>query len=201
MRPLLSLLVASILTIPAVAQPPVPPPTRYELAPQLQTFGQATPKETLASAIKVIEKERFDFLAAQLIEYKFIDSRVRDRAKPLEEAIDADLRKQREEQRQDPIRFPLATRLPDDPKEFAAIVEKLAKQRAFKLIVKDVRGTFIEHPDHVKDFKKFLREGIFTETGDSASCTHREIKDRAIYFKKIGEWWTIEDKQKPETKN
>jgi histone deacetylase complex regulatory component SIN3 len=193
------LMLMGLITVSAVAQPPVPPPIRYEVSPQLQTFAQSTPKETLASAIKLLEKERFDYLAAQIIDHKFIDSRVRDRAKPLEEAIDADLRREREVQRQDPIRFPLGKRLPDDPKEFTAIVEKIATDRAFKLVVKDIRGTFTEHPDHLKDFRKFLREGIFTETGETASCTHKDIKDRAIYFRKAGEYWTIDDKQKADT--
>lgn len=195
MRQILSGLMVLIVTSAILAQPPAPPPTRYEIPPQLQTFAVATPKDVLASAIKLIEKEKFDYLAAQIIDYKFMDARVRERADPLKDTIDADLRRERDTQRQDPVRFPPGSRLPDDPKEFAAIVDRLATQKAFKLVVKDVRGTFLEHPDHLKDFRKFLREGIFTETGETASCTHKDYKDRAISFRKIGEHWTIEDKK------
>ena len=193
-------LIASVtlaLVTPGLAQDQPTPPIRYELAPQLLVYSQATPKETLASAIKLIERQKFDYLAAQIIDYKFIDSKVRERAVPLEEAIEASLRAQREVERQDPLRYPLGTRLPDDPDLFRKLVIASAQQRAFRLVVRDVRANFEENPDHLKEFRIFLRGGVFNETGDTASCTFRDFKDRAVYFRKIGGFWTIEDRQKP----
>jgi hypothetical protein len=50
---------------------------RYGIAPDLKTFPQTTPKETLASVLKAVEMKRFDYLAAQLADPVFIDDRVK----------------------------------------------------------------------------------------------------------------------------
>jgi hypothetical protein len=49
---------------------------RYGIAPDLVTFPQKTPQETLASVLKAAETKRFDYLDAQLADPAFIDDRV-----------------------------------------------------------------------------------------------------------------------------
>jgi hypothetical protein len=49
---------------------------RYGIAPDLVTFPQKTPQETLGSVLKAAETKRFDYLDAQLADPVFIDDRV-----------------------------------------------------------------------------------------------------------------------------
>jgi hypothetical protein len=50
--------------------------TRYGIAPDLKTYPQATPKETLASLLKAVESKRVDYAVAQLADPAFVDDRV-----------------------------------------------------------------------------------------------------------------------------
>jgi hypothetical protein len=51
--------------------------TRYGIPADLRTYPQGTARETLASALKAADAGRFDYLAAQLADPRFIDDRVR----------------------------------------------------------------------------------------------------------------------------
>jgi hypothetical protein len=72
-------IVAGLLAISA--GPPADAPkklaNRYGLAADLKTYPQATPKEALGSALKAVEKKRFDYLVAHLADPDFVDDRVR----------------------------------------------------------------------------------------------------------------------------
>jgi hypothetical protein len=50
---------------------------RYAVERDLKSFPQATPQEALASILKAIDLNRFDYLVAQLADPTFIDPRVR----------------------------------------------------------------------------------------------------------------------------
>lgn len=54
---------------------------RHGFEPDLKTYPQATPKETLASLIAAIENKRIDYVLAQLTEPEWVDSRVKDSGK------------------------------------------------------------------------------------------------------------------------
>lgn len=198
MRVVWGVAILLVVAMPLQAQKPEPPPVRYEVVPQLASYPQSTPKEALATLIKLVEKEKFEYLAAHIIDYKFIDSKVRDRSKLYLDEIDANYRALRDVQRADPVRYPPGSRLPDDPQAFAAIVETAAKQKAFRFVAKDIRAIFAENPENLKDFRKFLREGNFSEAADTATVSHLQIKNKAVFFKKVGDYWTIEDRQTPD---
>jgi hypothetical protein len=53
------------------------PAPRYGVAADPKTYPQATPQETLASALKAVDDKRFDYLVAQLSDPAFVDDRVR----------------------------------------------------------------------------------------------------------------------------
>ncbi len=179
----------------AVAQPEkTPPQPRFGVAPNLVGYPQANLKDALNSAIRAIEREKYDYLAAHLLDAKFVDARVADRAKLLETGVDQELRIVRENQRKDSD-VPLREQLPSDPSLFADVVKEEARNRAFKFVIKDVRQHLTEHPEYLKDFKRFLRDGQFTDSGDTANATLRDLKDKQLNFKKVANRWFIEDRQ------
>src|SRR5690349_20692533 len=51
--------------------------TRYGIPADLRTYPRGTPRRALASAPKAADAGRFDYLAAQLADPRFIDDRVR----------------------------------------------------------------------------------------------------------------------------
>jgi hypothetical protein len=71
---LVALLGGLALATPPHAAPPAE--TRYEIALDLKTYPQSTPKEALASIIKAVENKRVDYLVAQLADPVFVDDRV-----------------------------------------------------------------------------------------------------------------------------
>ncbi len=62
------------------AQAPQEPaaPKRYAIEANLKTYPQATPKETLESVLAAIERQRIEYLLAQLTDPEFVDKRVQE---------------------------------------------------------------------------------------------------------------------------
>ena len=176
-----------------------PPPARYGVPPNLDLFPQDSPKAALSSAVKAVEKGRTDYLAAHLIDPKFIDDRVTERAKSLEKEVAADMRALREVQVQNPAAASREDRVPADPKGFDEAVRREAARRAFRLVAQDIRGTLDENPDHLKDLRRFLREGQITDAGDTASATLRGVADPQVHFRKAGNRWYVQDRKRAET--
>ena len=184
------LLLAATLT---VGQTP-PAGARYGVRPVPDQFGQATPKAALESAVKVIDRGRFDYLAAHLLEPAFIDAKVGERARRVEGDVEREFRRLRDVQRQD-RGLSGDVRLPDDPAAFKQRVEIEARDRGFRQLVADVRATLAENPDHLAELRRFLRTGQVLEAGDTASFGLKDVKDRAVYLKRTAAGWHLEDRR------
>ena len=199
MRTVATLTILLLTGVTALAQDaPLPVPPRYKVVANVEVYPQRTPKEALASALKAIEREKFDYLTAHLIDPRFVDARVEDRARLIETEVDRDLRQVRTEQRQNPALVQLAERLPDDPKLFAEDVAKEARLRAFRLVARDIRANLLENPDSAKLLRQFLREGAFVDGGETSTATLKDQKDRSVFFRRVGDRWFVEDRQQPE---
>jgi hypothetical protein len=74
MRPLPVLLVAILLVVPAAGQGGT---KRHGIAADTKKYPQATAKEALASIIKAIKANDYDYLTAQLSDPDFVDDRVK----------------------------------------------------------------------------------------------------------------------------
>jgi hypothetical protein len=166
--------------------------------PNLDLFPQNTPQVALSSAVKAVEKGRTDYLAAHLIDPAFIDPKVAERARSMEKDVAADLRALREAQARDPAATPREDRVPADPKGFDEAVRREAARRAFRLVAQDIRGTLDENPDHLKQLRRFLREGQVTDAGDTASATLRGVRDRQVNFRRVDNRWYVQDRKQPE---
>jgi hypothetical protein len=75
-----------------------------------------------------------------------------------------------------------------------------ARDRAFKRLQGDLREKLTDDPQSVKDLRRIAREGTFADADASASATHPEVKGRALFFKKLGDRWFLENRQATEEK-
>ena len=175
-----------------------PLPPRYGVPANLDLFPQDSPKAALSSVVRAVERGRTDYLVAHLIDPAFVDARVADRARLLEKQVEEDLRALRERQLDNPALAPREDRVPADPKGFAEAVRREAERRAFRLVARDIRATLDENPDHLKDLRRFLRDGQITDAGDTATAAVGAVKDRAVFFRRAGNRWYVQDRKRPE---
>ncbi|MGL6095947.1 MAG: hypothetical protein ACRC7O_09150 [Fimbriiglobus sp.] len=176
---------------PAAPAPAPPPPAdRYNIAANLGVYPQTTPQAAVASVVRALDKDRAEYLAAQLLDPAFIDARVAERAHVLELGVDRELRIQRDQQRGSPV----GERLPYEPVAFDTIVRAEAKQRAFRQVVADIRENLAESPDYLKDLRRFARAGQIVDPGDgTAKLVLKDAPDRSVFFVKQGDRWFVQN--------
>ncbi|QEL18180.1 hypothetical protein [Limnoglobus roseus] len=196
--------VTILLTLPAFAAAQttaakVAP--RYGIAINTRTFTQTTAKETLTSAIKAVEENRFDVLVAHLIDPKVTEARAAENGRLLENEVEKDLQQVREKQRANPINVASEEKLPFEPMAFAQFVKAEAKVRGFKAAIEEVRQKFAGDTSLIPEMKRFLRDGDFTNTPDGAKVTLKDAKGKAIFFTKVNDRWFIEDRKEDATKD
>jgi len=75
------LVVAAVGAVAHAQEKKENPPTRYDVVGDAETYPQGSPKETLTSIAKAIERERIDYLLAHLSDPQFVDAKVKDLGK------------------------------------------------------------------------------------------------------------------------
>jgi hypothetical protein len=203
MRPVLAavvLLGAAALARPQQGPPaaPLDPQPRFEVQPRLKTYPQGTAKQALQSAVEAIEKGEAKYLVAHLMDPPFVDARLGDRARQYEPVVDVEFARLREVQKANPDRYPAATRLPNDPGQFRAAVAAEAQKRAFAQLVRDVEDKLSDDPQVLRDLRRILVGGTSDNGDPVARFSHPEIKDRALFVRKTGDRWYLENRQADE---
>jgi hypothetical protein len=168
---------------------------RYDIAPLLKLYPQNTAKAALESAVKAAEKGRFDYLAAHLMEPGFVDAESVNRGKALAADVEAELRIRRQREKDIGSDLPRDLRVPHEPEPFAKLVASESQVRGFQRFIADIREKAFHDPGQLKDLRRFARDGTIEETGDTAKVSLRDINDRAVYLKKIGQRWYVENRQ------
>jgi len=189
----------------AWCQPPggeVPKDTdpRFGFPVRLKAFPQDTAKRALASTVEAIERSDLPYLVAHLMDPGFVDLRLGDRAKQFEAPAEQELSRQRDAQIRNPEKYKPEERLPTDRVKFAALIVAKSRELAFKQLVRDVEDKLLNDPQSIKDMKKILKDGKFEDVETGAKATHPDVKDRAVYFRKIGERWFLENRQEEQPK-
>jgi hypothetical protein len=184
------------MTATATAQRPADaqPAQRFNVVYNDRFFPQTTPKAALASLVRAADLAQFDYIASYLMDEKLADEKIAEGAKEVEAAVERDLRAQREQERADPFKPAPENRLSLDPAEFAKRVQAEATSRGYAQLVRELRERFAEDPSHIRDLQRFLREGEVTMTEATAKMTLKADKGRAIFFKKAGNRWFLEDR-------
>jgi hypothetical protein len=150
MRVGLVLCVGLVLVAASAAQQ-ADAPKRYNIARNLDSYPQATPKEALASVLTAIENKRVDYLLAHLADPDFVDKRVRE--------------------------------------VYGGDFDELVKESTTKLH---------DSPAAVKELQRFLKEGEWESGEGTATAKLKDVADRQVTMKKIGDRWFLENQQKPD---
>ena len=178
---------------PDLVSPKAPEP-RYGVKPRLKQYPQGSPKVALKSAVAALDGADYPYLVAQLLDPKFVDDAVTERAKLIEPGVLAELAQLRDLQRANPGRFTPDERIPLDAQAFARLVISTARERAFKVLLKDVQQRLTDDPQSVKEMRRMLSDGSFADSDPAATATHPDVKGRALYFKKVNDRWFIENR-------
>jgi hypothetical protein len=67
----------------------------------------------------------------------------------------------------------------------------------FEGLVKLVADRFAEDPEAAKQLRRVASDGVWEESADGATAKHPEIKNRQVFFRKVGSRWFLEDRTKP----
>ena len=64
----------------------------------------------------------------------------------------------------------------------------------------DPRDKFRDDRESVKELRRIARDGIFTDADPASKAEHPMVKGRAVYLKKIGDRWFVQNRQTEEEK-
>jgi hypothetical protein len=178
---------------PRVARKPV---VRYGVTENYEFYPQGTAKDALATAARVLENQRYEYLVAHLIDPAVVDAKVAERAAALEGDIEKGLAAVREEQRRNPRAVASrAEMLPLTPDEFSQRVKAEAEKRAFAAVVRAVADNLGESPENVRLLAKFARDGVAAEGAGGVTVTLKDVPAKKVFLKQVGNRWFVEDRQ------
>jgi len=193
------LLLVTTTTLARTQPPPKPidktPKPRYGVAIKLKTYPQDTPRKALVSAVDAVEKGDTAYLVAHLLDPGFVDLRLNDRVKQFEANVELELSQQRDFQLANRDRFAPEDRLPTDRAKFEALIQDRSRLLAFRQVIRDVEEKLLNDPQALKDLRKIMRDGAFTDEPGGAKATHPDVKDRVLYFRKIDDRYFLENRQ------
>jgi hypothetical protein len=179
MRPLFSLAVGLVLAAAAAGQD-VPP--RFGILHNPDLYKQDTPQQTLAAALGAIDRERYDYLIAHLLDPEWVDGRIAANRGYFDRVAGEQI-------------VSTAAGAALRGAELDARVREVSTRFNFQRLTADVRRKLADEPDNVKDLRRFLRDGQFVVAGETATGTLKDVKDRALYFKKVGPRWFLENRR------
>lgn len=81
-----------------------------------------------------------------------------------------------------------------DPETVDKRVRELGK---FETYVKAVSDRYTLDPEAARELRRFASEGSFNESGDAATVSHKDIRGRQVFLKRIGGRWFVEDRSTP----
>ena len=193
---------AVLLVVAAVgrAQPPVPQLERYGVRAQAILYSQDTPKATVATLAALVERKKFDYIAAFVIDPDVVDARVNQRANDLIPDIEKQLDDLRAQQRLKPAGVDPEARIPDNAKKFADLARERANVVAFQAVVKELTAHLSEYPENLALFRAMAKEGAFADAGAESVVTLKGVADKKLFLKKGAAGWVVEDRQAEEKK-
>lgn len=66
----------------------------------------------------------------------------------------------------------------------------------FEKLVTETTAKLAGDPDSVKQLRRLVAEGEWQEAGETSSVSHKEIPNRTVFLKKIGNRWFLENRTK-----
>jgi hypothetical protein len=188
MRSVLTLAVLAAVGSAAVAEDlkDIILPARYGVAPAPEFYPQGTPKEALATAATLLEKQRYAYLLAHLVDPVVVDAQVAARVRQLTPAIEKRLADIRADQKRSlrPETRPEDV-IPLDPTGFAEKVQAEAEKQAFTDLVKAMQDHLAEFPENVTQLAAVSRGGAIAESGTAATAEAKDVPNKKVLLKQI----------------
>ena len=181
MRPVLVAAAALVLAGAAAAQPD-PVPARFDVIHNPDAYPQDTPQRVLTSVLEAIGRDRYDYVVAHLLDPAFVDARLLATQAYFERAAADQL-----------AGTVAATSL--SPAALEARVRTLGLRLNVQDLANRIRHKLADEPDHLRDLRRFARDGQFNAAGEAATAALPDVKDRALYFKKVGDRWFLENRK------
>lgn len=162
-------------------------PSRYGVAPAPEFYPQGTPKEALATAAKLIEKQRYAYLLAHVVDPATVDAQVAARVQQLTAGVEKRLADIRADQKRN-LRAdtPPDDVIPADPAGFAEKVRATAEKQAFNDLVKALQDHLGEFPENVTQLVAISRDGMIAESGATATAEAKGVPGKKAYLKQMG---------------
>lgn len=188
MRSMMAVSLCVWLTSVATAQPkkdivdPKEPPRRFGLRQFPELYPQDSPKNALYSVLRAMDKDRYDYLVAHLLEPGYVNEQL---------AIGYPLF---EKQAREIVEKEQLARKGFDREFIVNRIRDLANQKNVDNLVQRIRTKIDNDPEVLRDFKRMLREGSFEDAGETSVGKLKDAKDRALYFKRVGDRWYVENK-------
>jgi len=179
MRPLFAL-VASIVFAAAVSAQDIP--SRFEVLYNPDLYKQDTPQDTVNSILGAIERGRFDYIVAHLLDPDFVDNRLATTRNYFER-----------------VAAEQVAGSAGGATLKGAELENRIRDVGLRLNVADladrIRKKLVDEPANIRDLKRFARDGQFQTSADTGSATLKDVKDRALYFKNVKGRWYMENRK------
>lgn len=189
MRSVLTLAVLAAVGSAAVAEElkDVILPSRYGIAPAPEFYPQGTPAEALATAAKLMEKQRYSYLLAHVVDPAVVDAQVAARVQQLTPAVEKRLAEIRADQKRN-LRAdtPPEDVIPADPVGFADKVRAVAEKQAFADLVKALQEHLAEFPENVTQLGAISREGMIAENGPAATAEVKSVPGKKVLLRQLG---------------
>jgi hypothetical protein len=182
--------VSFLLTCAAIAsaqpkkQPfdPKEPPIRFGLRQSPELYPQDTPKNALYSVLRAMDKDRYDYLLAHLLEPGYVTEQL---------AISYPVFEKRSRSQ---VEDEQLARKGFDREFIVNRIRDQATQANFENLVQRIRAKLDNDPESGRDLRKMYKEGSFEDGGATSVAKLKDVKDRALYFKRVGDRWYIENK-------
>ena len=161
-------------------EPDVPP--RFDVIYNPDLYKQDTPQAALKSILEAISRDRYDYALAHMIDPAYVDARL------------ATTQSYYERVAVEQIGSTAAGQVLRDA-ALQARTRELATRMNFRNLADQMRHKIADEPDSLQDLKRIARDGLFQSSGDDATATLKDVKDRALYFKKVGGRWFLENRK------
>lgn len=85
--------------------------------------------------------------------------------------------------------------------EPAYVDQQIKDVGSFEKLVDIVRKRWTNDPENSKELRRFLADGEWEETADTATAKLKDLKSRQVTLKKVGARWYLENRAKPQAKS
>jgi hypothetical protein len=162
------------------------PEVRFGVRQNTAVYPQDTAKNTMSSLLRVLDRQRYDYLVAFFMEPGYVAEQLRITYPKFEAAA------------REQVRGENLAQKGFSPAAIRERITELATQANFEYLVRRVRTKLDSDPDTLKEMRRIARNGDIQDEGETATVRFKEIKDRAIFLHKIGGIYYIENRYSDE---